>query len=181
MNKCAIDGCRRASELAAPLPLCTPHLLQSHDWVTRETGITDTLPSPCQLCGSRVGVRYPSGWVCAICEWRVGALPDGEVPLLRVDVVYYIQFAQQIKIGTSASPRQRIANLPHDAVLAFERGDRRRERQRHDQFAGYRIAGTEWFRVHAALRQHVGLLAEGVTDPWDRYNLWLSQELALRG
>ena len=179
MTTCAIAGCHDPSEPGAPIALCTPHLLQAHDWVTHDTGITDTLPSACLLCGSRVGVRYPSGWVCAICEWKVGDLPDGEAATPRVDVVYYIQFKQQIKIGTSATPRQRIASLPHDAVLAFERGDRRREQQRHEQFAEYRIAGTEWFGVHAALLEHVAALAEGIADPWDRYRLWVSQEIAL--
>ena len=43
-----------------------------------EFGVTDVLPSPCLACGSRLGVRYPSGWLCAICEWRVGELPDGD-------------------------------------------------------------------------------------------------------
>lgn len=181
MTTCAISGCRSSTEVGAPLNLCTPHLLAAHDWVVRDVGVTDTLPSACLLCGSRVGVRYPSGWVCAICEWRVGDLPDGEAVLPRVDVVYYIRFKNQIKIGTSATPRQRIASLPHDDVLAFERGDRRREQQRHGQFAEYRIVGTEWFRVHPELLDHIAHLAEGSTDPWDRYTLWVSQELALRG
>jgi hypothetical protein len=119
--------------------------------------------------------------LCAICEWKVGDLPDGDAAPPRVDVVYYIRFKTQIKIGTTSNPRSRFASLPHDEVLAFERGDRYRERARHEQFAEFRIAGTEWFRVHTALERHIELLAEGVGDPWDRYRLWVSQELALRG
>ena len=41
------------------------------------TGVTDALPSPCRLCGSRLGVRYPSAWLCAVCDWRHGELVDG--------------------------------------------------------------------------------------------------------
>jgi len=181
MVRCALSGCRAAAQADAPLTLCTAHLLAAHDWVAREAGITDTLPSPCQLCGSRLGVRYPSGWLCAICEWKVGDLPDGEVAQPRVDVVYYIRFQQRIKIGTSANPRSRIASLAHEEVLAFERGNRRVEQRRHAQFARERIPGSEWFRVHPELSAHVARLAEGTIDPWDRYRLWVSQELALRG
>ena len=71
------DGrtCGEPVETGAPLDLCTRHLLEAHDWVARRVGTTDLLPSPCLACGSRIGVRYPSGWVCAECEWRVGEVP----------------------------------------------------------------------------------------------------------
>ena len=36
-------------------------------------------------------MRYPSGWVCAVCDWRVGELPDGDMERLRVDIVYYLR------------------------------------------------------------------------------------------
>lgn len=174
---CAI--CGQDVELDAPLALCTTHLLVAHDWVVREVGMTDVLPSPCLACGSRLGVRYPSGWLCAICEWRVGELAEGEG--IRVDVVYYIRFKNQIKIGTSGNPRGRIASLPHDAVLAFERGGRPLEQRRHHQFAEHRIPRTEWFRLNDDLAAHITELQSGVDDPWQQYSLWLSREVALRG
>lgn len=118
---CAIAGCGAPVDPHAPLELCTSHLLAAHDWVAREAGVTDVLPSPCLACGSRLGVRYPSGWLCAVCEWRVGALPEGDAAP-RIDVVYYLRYRDRIKIGTSANPRLRFAALPHDEVLAFERG-----------------------------------------------------------
>jgi hypothetical protein len=178
-ESCNIAGCG-APVAEGPVPLCEQHLLAAHDWVAREVGITDLLPSPCQACGSRLGVRYPSGWLCAVCEWRVGEVPDEYDEPVRVDVVYYIRFDDRIKIGTSSNPVGRIAALPHHEVLAFERGDRRTERLRHEQFAGHRYAGSEWFRTHRELEQHIAALAEGVTDPWDRYRFWLSQEFARR-
>ncbi|WP_342780549.1 GIY-YIG nuclease family protein [Agromyces intestinalis] len=166
---------------AAPIALCTTHLLLAHDWVVRDAGVTDLLPSPCRLCASRVGVRYPSGWVCAACEWRVGEVPDDDLVLPRVDVVYYLRYDDRIKIGTSSRPRQRIAALPHHEVLAFERGGRLLEHRRHLQFAEHRIPGTEWFEIDDALSAHVALVRDGVDDPWQRYALWLSREAALHG
>ena len=122
---CSVDiggvACPSPVAAGAPLDLCVTHLLEAHDWVDREFGVTDLLPSPCLACGSRLGVRYPSGWLCALCEWRVGELPDGPIADGRVDVVYYLRYGDRIKIGTSANPRQRVASLPHDEVLAFER------------------------------------------------------------
>jgi len=126
-------------------------------------------------------VRYPSGWLCAVCEWRVGDIPDGELERPQVDVVYYIRYRDQIKIGTSSNPRLRLASLPHDEVLAFERGDRRVEQRRHAQFAEHRFPGTEWFAVHDALLAHIAELRAGVDEPWSAYELWMSRALALRG
>ncbi|HEV7183785.1 MAG TPA: GIY-YIG nuclease family protein [Leifsonia sp.] len=174
------NGQRCAGPVAAdtPLTLCTAHLLVAYDWVTREAGVTDVLPSPCAACGSRLGVRYPSGWLCAICEWRLGERPDEPGTEVRVDVVYYLRFRDRVKIGTSANPRRRVASLPHDEVLAFELGGRTLEQRRHRQFAEHRIPGTEWFELHEELAAHVAELREGVDDPWQRYAYWRSRRLA---
>lgn len=166
------------AEPGAPVALCTGHLLSAHDWVERETGCTDLLPSPCLACGSRVGVRYASGWLCAICEWRVGSLPDDGAVAPRVDVVYYVRFGDRIKIGTSGNPRRRLAALPHEEVLAFERGSRSLEQRRHAQFSAFRIPRTEWFEANADLSAHVARVAVG--DPWENYALWVSTAIALR-
>ncbi|MFD4421903.1 GIY-YIG nuclease family protein [Agromyces sp. NPDC058484] len=161
--------------------LCAEHLLVAHDWVARTVGVTDLLPSPCIACGSRVGVRYPSGWICAECEWRVGDVPDDELERPVVEVVYYIRFRDQIKIGTSANPRLRLVRLPHDELLAFERGGRALEQRRHAQFVAHRFPGTEWFAVHDALLAHIAELRAGIDDPWAEYGRWMSRRLALRG
>ena len=174
-------GCASSAEPGAPLRLCTTHLLVAHDWIARDVGVTDALPGACLVCGSRLGVRYPSGWLCAICEWRLGEVPDTELARPRVDVVYYVRYRDRMKIGTSANPRSRLAQIPHDEVLAFERGGRPLEQRRHAQFAAARMETTEWFRLDDALRQHVHELAAGVDDPWQRYELWVSAELARRG
>lgn len=163
------------------MPLCEWHLAAASDWEQRRNGVTDALPSPCAVCGSRLGVRYPSAWLCAVCEWRHGDVVDGELPTPRVDVVYYLRYDDRIKIGTTANPRQRLAAIWHDELLAFERGDRSVERRRHAQFADDRFGGTEWFRASPALGAHVATLAAGIDDPWLLHARWVSEAVARAG
>jgi len=144
----------------------------------RDDGTTDLLPSPCLVCASRVGVRYPTGWVCAVCGWRYGDVPDGELPPPRVDVVYYLRFDDRVKIGTTANPRQRFAAIRHDELLALEPGDRLIERRRHEQFAADRLA-REWFALSPALAEHIRVLSAGVDDPWALHARWVAERLAL--
>jgi hypothetical protein len=94
--------------------------------------------------------------------------------------VYYLRQGDRVKIGTTASPRQRFGAIWHEEVLAFERGDRHLERRRHERFAADRFAGSEWFRVTPALTAHIDVLAGG-RDPWDVYARWLSEAIALTG
>jgi hypothetical protein len=136
------------------------------------------LPDPCHACGGRHGHRGPSGWICATCGWRIGDIPDADLPRPRVDVVYYLRFADRIKIGTSSNPRSRFAQLRFDELLAFERGDRSVEHARHTQFAAARFPGSEWFHVHEALSDHIRSLVVGVDDPWTLYKRWMSESLA---
>ena len=174
-------ACAAAAEPDAPVNLCSRHLLQAYDWVAKDVGVTDVLPSPCLACGSRLGVRYPSGWLCAICEWKVGMIPDEPPPRVRLDVVYYIRFGDRVKIGTTANPRSRLSHIVHDELLAFERGNRELEQRRHHQFSAHRMLRTEWFDLHSEIRTHVDTLRAGQDDPWSQYALWVSELLALRG
>ena len=174
-------GCAGEVDPSSPVALCELHLALAADWAQRETGATDLLPVPCRVCGGRVGIRYPSGWICAVCEWRVGDVVDGELPPPRVDVVYYLRQGDRIKIGTSSNPRQRFTAIWHEQVLAFERGDRTLEHRRHEQFADERFPGSEWFRMSGRLSAHVATVARGVDDPWQLYARWVSEALALRG
>jgi hypothetical protein len=179
-QRCVIPECGLQVDPDAPLLLCELHLAAAADWFTRENGLVDVLPSPCLACGSRLGAQYPSGWMCAVCEWRYGEVPDADVAPPRVDVVYYLRQGDRVKIGTTASPRQRFGAIWHEEVLAFERGDRHLERRRHERFAADRFAGSEWFRVTPALTAHIDVLAGG-RDPWDVYARWLSEAIALSG
>jgi hypothetical protein len=166
----------------APINLCPDHLMVAYNWVRREHGsIQALMPAPCVLCGQLVGEEFSNGWLCSHCGWRVGEVLDAATIASwnaprQVDVVYYIRFGDRIKIGTSRNPKIRLGTLPHDEVLAFERGDRRLEQRRHHQFAEHRIAGTEWFHVHDALTEHVRMLRAGVEDPWKQHAFWVTRE-----
>ncbi|WP_127820500.1 GIY-YIG nuclease family protein [Microbacterium sp. CPCC 204701] len=175
------DGCRGAVPRGAPVSLCEGHLTMASDWADAEHGVADVLPSPCLLCGSRLGVRYRSGWLCATCEWRHGDLPDAELPPPRVDVVYYVRFGERVKIGTSSNPRLRLAAIWHDELLAFERGGRALEQRRHAQFAGDRFSRTEWFRLSDGIARHIDAMAAGVDDPWALHARWMSEAVAAHG
>ncbi|MCC2028940.1 GIY-YIG nuclease family protein [Microbacterium sp. YMB-B2] len=133
------------------------------------------LPGPCRLCGGIRGARRRDRWFCVDCAWRYGDAPDADLPLPRIDVVYYLRYDQRVKIGTSRRPRQRLASIRHDELLAFERGDRRIEQRRHREFASLREGG-EWFTFTPDLEAHInGLRRNG--EPWILYGRWLSAAL----
>ncbi len=178
---CLDEECHEVADPEAPVALCPWHLAVASEWVGRYDGVTDVLPSPCVLCGSRLGVRWPTAWLCAVCEWRHGEAVDAELPPPRVDVVYYLRYDDRIKIGTTANPRRRLSAIRHDELLAFERGDRFLERRRHAQFADDRYPRTEWFRASAALLAHVDAVAAGTGNPWDRLARWTSEAVARQG
>ncbi len=174
-----MPGCTEASQRPDAIPLCAHHLAVAAEVHESEHGVVDLLPTPCRLCGSRLGVRHPSGWACATCEWPHGEVPDGELPPPRVDVVYYLRFGNRVKIGTTTNPRQRFAALRHEELLAFERGDRRLEQRRHAEFAEERGGTSEWFALSDRLRAHIDVLAGGV-DPWDHWRRWVAEATATR-
>ncbi len=180
----ATASCPGAVEDGTPVPLCMQHLLIAAEFAATGVpgaGVEDVLASPCVLCGSRLGVRYPSGVLCAVCEWRVGEVPDSDIAPPRLDVVYYIRFKDRIKIGTSSNPRGRLAAVWHEELLAFERGDRHLERRRHEQFAEHRLGRSEWFTSHRSLEAHIDTLSAGVEDPWRLHLRWMSEAVAARG
>ena len=86
---------------------------------------------------------------------------------------------KRTRSGTTFTPRHRFAVLPHDEVLAFERGDRRVERERHAEFAADRLGTSEWFAFSPGIRSHVAALAGG-RDAWDVLARWLAEELSDR-
>ncbi|WP_100810124.1 GIY-YIG nuclease family protein [Microbacterium sp. BR1] len=129
---------------------------------------------PCVLCGGTDAERSAGYLRCSVCHWRVGDTIDPDVERPRVDVVYYLRYADRIKIGTSARPRQRLGAIWHDELLAFELGGRALEQQRHRHFAAWREGG-EWFRAAPELLTHIAAL--DCPDPWRSYARWVSAAL----
>lgn len=136
---------------------------------------THDLPGPCHLCGGRTGARLGSAWICDVCGWRYGDVPDSDLPLPQIEVVYYLRYDRRVKIGTSRRPRQRLASIRHDELLAFEPGGRQVEQQRHREYAAIREGG-EWFTLDDELRVHTARL-RSVGEPWQLYARWLSEAL----
>lgn len=179
--RCLVPGCGEPVRGDAPVALCEGHLALAGEWAQREFGAPDLLPAPCRLCGSPLGVRFESGWICAVCEWRFGEVPDDDLAPPRVDVVYFLRFGDRVKIGTTGNPKQRFAAIRHEDLLALEPGDRRVERRRHEQFADDRLGTSEWFALSPAIAAHVRELTASIGDPWDAYARWVSAAIARRG
>ncbi len=134
----------------------------------------------CRLCGADAVIRGTPGDDprCDVCGWHVGDVPDPDLALPVVEVVYYIRWGDRVKIGTSSQPRRRLAVLWHEELLAFERGGRPLERARHREFADLRLGG-EWFAAEPRLLAHVARVAEagGAADPWHVYARWFADTL----
>lgn len=101
-------------------------------------------------------------------HWRMEGQPSDEalaqaakvrqqVAASRCPLVYYVRFADRIKIGWTIDIRQRLHDLPHDSLLALEPGGPDVERERHGQFAALHITG-EWFRAAEPLLSHAAAL-----------------------
>ncbi|KZE88591.1 hypothetical protein AVP41_03097 [Microbacterium sp. TNHR37B] len=103
----------------------------------------------------------------------MGDAPDPDLPPPRIDVVYYVRWRERIKIGTSHRPRQRLSAVRHEELLAFERGGRDLEQQRHREFADLREGG-EWFRADARLFAHIVAVGQGAA-PWESYARWVAE------
>lgn len=128
------------------------------------------------LCGlARPEADADGILTCPVCGWRLGDSPDPDLARPRVEVVYYLRWEERIKIGTSREPRQRLAAIWHQELLAFELGGRAVERARHAQFAPLREGG-EWFRAAPELRAHAAALADGI-PPWHSYARWVADAL----
>ena len=68
----------------------------------------------------------------------------------RYGYVYFVRFADRIKIGYSDDPTARLKNLPHDEILALVPGTMSTEKKYHNMFKDIRITG-EWFASHRKL------------------------------
>lgn len=69
-------------------------------------------------------------------------------------LVYYIQFRDVIKIGTTNDLHNRLSCLPWEVLLGVEPGSLEVERHRHKMFRHHRYM-DEWFHDVPAIRAHV--------------------------
>lgn len=95
-----------------------------------------------------------------------------EVPTQRVPVVYYLEFGNRIKIGTSKNLPARLQGLTYDRLLAIEPGSHALEHLRHVEFKHTRVNG-EWFLDSEPLRQHIASLVKKYGDPRPAYVRWI--------
>lgn len=81
-------------------------------------------------------------------------------------VVYYIRFADRVKIGTSTNIAQRLKAIYHDELMATEPGGPGLEAQRHREFAEYLVPGQrEWFFLTPEVKSHIDGVLERFGKP----------------
>jgi hypothetical protein len=113
----------------------------------RQTGVVYCAHRGCDYEATRIEF-------VALRNSRIKALEDQA----RCEVVYYVRFGDQVKIGTTVNLGKRLKNLPHDEVMATEPGAGRLERQRHKQFGHLRVqkgSHREWFQLTPELAEHI--------------------------
>jgi hypothetical protein len=98
--------------------------------------------------------QYEFGYADLDAVFAVCASAAAQSPATPGEVVYYLSFADRIKIGTTVNIRERLRALPHDRLLATEPGGAGLEHERHAQFASARLSG-EWFTSTPALLAHI--------------------------
>lgn len=131
--------CHRFAVPDAPFRICREHMEEAYlHWLDHRVDIYRSNP----------GLPYDP-------MLETLAYPTPEMPPL----VYYIRFGDRIKIGYTTSIEARLANLPHDELLAIEPGPMDLEKMRHQQFKHAKIRG-EWFHPHPDLLSHIEMLIE---------------------
>lgn len=77
---------------------------------------------------------------------NAAARQERAIRLEQRSVVYFVSFADRVKIGTTRNLHRRLTVIYHDEILAVEPGGPRREQQRHTEFIADRVPGQrEWF------------------------------------
>lgn len=147
----------------SPITLCLKHLRIAADWACYlDQRPVRPISRPCPSCGAadlKVTLAQQAA-TCGSCGvvWRP-AHTEVAAAEREAGVVYYIRFADRVKIGTTTNLARRLAGLPHDEVLATEPGGPAVEGRRHQQFAEARVPGlNEWFYRSTELLDHIASL-----------------------
>jgi hypothetical protein len=141
------DGkdCMRPVAEGVIISVCRLHMILATS-IAREAGWTK---GPV----SRV-VRVPV-YMPIAANWHK-KLAKSAAPIVTAayQVVYYLQFGDRVKIGTTTNLPERLKSIPHDRVLALEPGGFSTEHKRHAEFATSRIH-HEWFNITPKLVAHI--------------------------
>ena len=140
------EECNRPIYDGSPLSLCQLHLMLAAEFAGE----------------LQMGRRGPSS------QRRPGVSVKHSNP----SVVYYIEFGDRIKIGTSRNLPGRLKDLTYDRLLAIEPGNHAVEHMRHLEFAAHRVNG-EWFTDNGDLRTHIDRLVTTYGDPRSAYAQWV--------
>lgn len=83
----------------------------------------------------------------------------------ELDVIYYVQVGELIKLGTTTNLARRMNGYPPDAaVLATEQGSYGLEGERIEQFSEYLAGRREWFHPGPRLVAHIESLRHAAED-----------------
>lgn len=150
LEMCSAWGCNGywVKAVSRVIPLCVPHFADAHRdiqiYLAAQTRAYEEAATP-----DKRGIK-------------VRHFPDGG-PL-----VYYVSMPPHIKIGTTRSLERRMREfyVQPKHLLAVEPGGRALEASRHQQFAAYRVQGTELFKRNAVLDELIAQIASNQPDPW---------------
>ncbi|MFI6228614.1 GIY-YIG nuclease family protein [Micromonospora echinospora] len=152
-----IGVCGKTAPEDSPIPACLEHLAEA--WSYCQDRIFKQKQALLPQAQEERNQRIASGLLDYIEEARKDAEQLAQDPEIddHTSVVYYLRFADRIKIGYSRNLGSRLIAIPHDELLVVEPGAREVERRRHEQFAKQRIKG-EWFTITDDLMQHIETL-----------------------
>ncbi len=152
--------CGSAVPADAPVPMCMTHLAEA--WEYCGDKIAQSRVDTHAADSDERGAKFLSLLSESRAE-QLAAIKDAQDWLEEPEVddpnavVYYVRFADRIKIGYTGNLGRRLTAIPHDELLTVEPGARQVEANRHRQFAEHRIVG-EWFAAAPALLEHVDSL-----------------------
>lgn len=169
-TRCASTTCfTQATEYVCGVPLCEEHQAEmaSH--------FTPAPEPPACSCGtsSKPPKAQPArrpGEVRITSRVKLSPLQGSVDPATALDLgcVYYVTFRrnpEMVKIGTTKKASTRFRTLCSQSgdrlrLLVAEPGGRDQEAYRHQQFAGLRLQGTEYFEYTKQIVDHIAELRE---------------------
>lgn len=145
------DGCANGAYRESPFPICEDHIRLAYNFwedLRREREAARAAEEQAQV------------------EARLAALRPVKLLNPLTSYVYYLRFGDRYKIGVSTCVLRRLANLPHDGLVALEPGSQELESLRHKQFAASRVPrNREWFFPSPELDSHMNMLVAHYGTP----------------